>query len=79
VWSSSSSIELRDDKEVEDADCVGESKGVGAEEFAVEDVDVTVRRVTGRCLGSADVAILSCGMGDNANEGLKNLPGTWKN
>jgi hypothetical protein len=59
-WSWSSSIELRDDKEVEEADCVGESNGVGAVEFAEDDVDVTVRRVTGLCL-VADVAIVSGG------------------
>ena len=78
VWSSSSSIELSDDKEVEDADWMGESKGVGAEEFAEEEVEVTVRRVTGLCL-VAEVAILSCGRGDNTNEDLESLPGRGNN
>jgi hypothetical protein len=42
----------------------------------VEDVEVTVLRVTGLCL-VADVAIVNCRMGDSANEDLKSLPGTW--
>jgi hypothetical protein len=44
---SCSSTEDSEDKEVEEADCVGESEGEGAIEPAEDEADVAVRLVTG--------------------------------
>lgn len=76
-WSSSSPIELSDDKEVEDAEWWGESKGVGVEESIAEEVEVAVRRVTGLCL-VAEVAIVVCGIGVNASESKEVVDGVRK-
>jgi hypothetical protein len=42
-----SSTEDKDDRDVDEADCVGESKGEGSVELAAEEAVVAVRLVAG--------------------------------
>jgi hypothetical protein len=60
-----SSIEDREDSDVDEADCVGESEGEGSAELAEDDVDVAVRLVAGLLpLGRAVVDAME----DNYNQ-----------